>query len=145
MGWTRTWLASAASIGTWCISRAMGDVSAILTPGRVLTADDVLALSDLVEPPWKRRQRRLDARDRAIREALDALAPVLATAAPAELCKRLRRYLSGPEWPSDRVASVEPADPWRRWLYRIGTGNDGRTLSRETLGRIARGSRTPWS
>lgn len=123
----------------------MGDVSAILIPGRVLTADDVFALSDLIEPPWKRRQRRLDARDHAIREALDALAPDLATAAPAELCKRLRRYLSGPEWAADRAASVEPADPWRRRLYLIGVGNEGRTLSRETLGRIARGSRTAWS
>ncbi len=118
---------------------------AILTPGRILTADDVFTLSDLIEPPWKRRQRRLDSRDCAIREALNALAPVLATAAPAELCRRLRRYLGGPEWASDRAASVEPADPWRRRLYLIGVGNEGRALSRETLGRIARGSRTPWS
>lgn len=119
------------------------DLSAVLTPGRVLTADDVFALSDLIEQPWRRRQRRLDARDSAIRETLDALAPDLATAAPAELCKRLRRYLSGPEWASDRLASVEPADVWRRRLYLIAMANEGRTLSRESLGRIARGSRTP--
>ncbi len=119
------------------------DLSAVLTPGRVLTADDVFALSDLIEQPWRRRQRRLDARDSAIRAALGAFAPGLATAAPTELSRRLRRYLTGPEWAADRHGSIDPADPWRRRLYRIALANEGRPLSRETFGRIARGRRTP--
>jgi len=50
------------------------DLSSILVAGRVLTDADVSALSAYLEPPWRARQRRLDARDRAIREALAALA-----------------------------------------------------------------------
>jgi len=114
----------------------------------MLPPDDAAWLSEQLDPPWKQRARRLDARDAAIREALALLirggAPSHASA-EAELVRRLNRYLSTAAWRTERdlPALPESADPLPRLLHRIARANHGRGLSLGHLPHIRRGERTP--
>lgn len=118
----------------------MDGISAILTAGRVLTQQDVLLLSAELEPAWIRRQRRLNARDAAIRKALAGFSEMGTTSAAREVETRLRRYLATAAWASDQHEPC-PANPAHELLHRIALANEGGALGWRQIMRVAAGER----
>ena len=116
------------------------DLSSILVAGRVLTDADVSALSAYLEPPWRARQRRLNARDAAIRKALAGFSEMGTTSAARELATRLRRYLATAAWASDQHEPC-PANPAHELLHRIALANEGGALGWRQIMRVAAGER----
>jgi hypothetical protein len=111
------------------------DIAALLVPGRVLTADDVAALqAALGTPAWQMRQSRLDARDAAVREALEALAPLGASNAAKALARAWAATLRG--------AAINPAiAPLVACAATLH--GDTAPLSWTQIARIGRTGRTP--
>lgn len=90
---------------------------------------DAAFLSPLVEPPWRQRERRLAARDAAIRAALELLAgdpnPV------ARLVEQMRR-----------PRSATGACPVAGAVAAILELNDGAALGARQVRNVAAGTRT---
>ena len=101
----------------------------ILTVGHRLSHDEVLFLSERLEPKSRQRQRRLETRDAAVREGWSHFAHLGRTVAARHLERALSLYLAT-RWHSDRkLAELPPdADPLRRALYLVASFNDGDTL-----------------
>ena len=111
------------------------DLGSILRPGHVLTVEEVLALSARLEPGWRVRRRRLEARNAAIRDAR-AFFPEEADWPAARAMERAlaacvdaqrRRRLAG--LPLDPVAPGTRAEAVRR----IADLNEGCELERRTI------------
>ena len=120
-------------------------VAVILTPGRVLTSEDVAALEPALLPPAQVRARRLDGRDAAIRAAIAALGKRSRTEAAIELARLLRRYATGPQWIEDRAVGAPPdrTSELRKLLHTIVVLNRGAPLGWRQIIRAATGQRTP--
>ncbi len=117
----------------------------LLVPGRTLTEADALALSAALESPSAHRDRRLDMRDQAIREAVEGLAPLEKGAAAFMLAIELRRYLATAAWAGNRDRpDLNGADPPRRLLHRIAWANCGKQVSAKTVTYVMDGHRTPF-
>ncbi|MBV9859876.1 MAG: hypothetical protein JO038_07230 [Alphaproteobacteria bacterium] len=107
-----------------------GGLDDILRPGRTLTTDDVLTLSERLESPSRARQRRLDERDRLIRTAAAELFPDLVKKARARAMSReLDRHLAG--FATDTPEAFE----------RIAGLNNRQHLGAESIDKILRAVR----
>jgi hypothetical protein len=93
---------------------------------RALAPADAAWLTEMLEPGWKARQRRLDQRDALIRNELNGVAGGALTVRAAALERRMRR--------------LAVADLAARQVVAL---NDGRALSWQHLARIARAGRNP--
>jgi hypothetical protein len=94
----------------------------------LLPASEAAWLRSLVEPPWLRRQRRLQARDEAVcgvRLHFPDPQPCCAAKAAAAA---LRGYLTT-GWLREREQLPDGASEYRRALWVILTANDGKALS----------------
>lgn len=99
---------------------------------------DAIYLRDLVEPPWRVRQRRLEARDAAIRSlALNCYSDLRSTRARAEAIARDLRRLGGAR--DDRG---EP-DSKRGRLITVDVLLGGHVLTTRQLENILAGRRSP--
>lgn len=111
------------------------EITNLLVPGHVLSADDVATLlAALSAAPWEARQARLDARDKAIRAALAALTPLDRTNAARALERAWNRLRCGWTGRTDFDALVQEID------RQHGTAAP---LRFPQIARIARGERTP--
>ncbi|MBC9208201.1 hypothetical protein IBL26_15260 [Roseomonas aerophila] len=110
-----------------------------LQPGHVLTPEDVVDLSHLTDPPWQRRQRRLDERDALIRQARQLLPQARHTVAADMVAMALRRYLSH----GLHTASVLPTDPelFRALIETVARLNGGKVISTRQIISILEGQR----
>ena len=107
----------------------------ILRPGHLLSTADVLLLSQCLEPAWRVRRRRLEARNAAIRDARAFFpeeadwpaARAMERALAACVDARRRRRLAG--LPPDPVAPGTRTEAVRR----IADLNEGCELERRTI------------
>jgi hypothetical protein len=109
--------------------RPAAPLSEILTPGRILSEADVLALSERLEPAWRARQRRLDARDAAIRVAAALFLGLRPTATATAVSRALDRHLGGRDTPDSEL------------FERIATLNGGAGISHRQVFDILRADR----
>jgi hypothetical protein len=93
-----------------------------------LPAADAEWIRSLVEPPWSRRQRRLRARDSAVKAARLHFPEPRPTCAAKALARALRGYLTT-GWRLEREQLPEGASEYRRALWAIVTANDSKALS----------------
>jgi hypothetical protein len=94
----------------------------------LLPAADAAWLRELVEPPWLRRQRRLAARDEAVRAARLYFPDPQPCCAAKAAARALRGYLTT-GWLREREQLPRGTSEYRRALWQILTANNGRGLS----------------
>ena len=106
-----------------------------------LPAEDAAYLSRLIEPPWKRRDRRLSVRDAAVMDAFAAVSDKDPTPAAAYIASQFARYLAS-AWLVERGYPLLPSeDPLRAALQRLARENEGNTIGPRQLLRIRDGAR----
>lgn len=108
---------------------ALRSLPVALTPGHVLTEADLVALSDALEPAWRGRQRRLDLRDVAVREAALDYPALRPTARAHAVASDLGRFVTG--GPVRHPGSIS----------RVAALNANRVLSRRQVLAIMAGHR----
>jgi len=115
---------------------------AALRPGHVLSAEDIDLLHRLREEPWQARQRRLDARDRAIREVRPCMAGHEICAHAAELAISLRRFLNGQDPVRPRVVRPSAEQDYRDAIRQIAALNNDKVLGERQIYNAMRGTRS---
>jgi hypothetical protein len=96
-----------------------------------LSIGDALWLSERLEPAWRARKRRLDARAEALAHAAETLFPGSArTTAAKKLARALHAYITD-GWKNDRAG--QPVEPKRAALWTIASLQGGRPLSWRTI------------
>ena len=103
---------------------------------------DAALIADLIEPQWKRRDRRLTNRDDAVRAARRFFPGMRDTPAAAALSRALNRYLAS-SWRVDRDATELPqtASAQHCAFYRIAKSNGGASLGPRQIINIFDGTR----
>jgi hypothetical protein len=97
-----------------------------------LDEDDRVWLEDRLAEPWRRRARRLEERDRLIRDYSLAYHPLLSGhAMAATIAVTIDRHRE--PWRRFERDLPAPADPRRGLLWRILHLNNGRSLSAERV------------
>jgi hypothetical protein len=119
-----------------------GRLAAILD--RLPPADAAL-IADLIEPQWKRRDRRLTNRDDAVRAARRFFPGMRDTPAATALAQALDRYLAT-AWRFDRDAAELPqtASAQHFALFRIAQANNGVSIGARQIMNIFTGTRGRW-
>jgi hypothetical protein len=117
-----------------------GRLAAILDQ---LPPDDAAWLFDQIAPPWRRRARRLQARDEAVRSAAGRFYPGMSpTPCAAALATATARYLAT-AWPRERDITDLPqsASALRAALHLICRLNNGGSLGMRQIINILAGTR----
>ncbi len=100
---------------------------------RYLPWEHQTRLSACFEPKWKTRQRRLELRAEAVRNALETLYPGWKkTVATTALARDYGRYIAS-AWRHEQNRNEVPTD-WRNGLFwRIAKLNDGGAMAASTI------------
>jgi hypothetical protein len=104
---------------------------------------DAAFLDERLRPAWRRRARRLDGRDEAIRAAAAFFPDDRPTVVAKALATHLDRYLAA-AWRPDRELADLPDDVprLRAALHRLAVANEGRSLGWRQIWNVLSGSRS---
>jgi hypothetical protein len=106
-----------------------------------LSMEDAAFLAERLQPAWRRRARRLDGRDEAIRAAA-AFFPDRPTVVAKELEKALTRYLSAAWRYGQQLADLPDDVPrLRAALHRLAVANEGRPIGWRQIFNVLSGNR----
>jgi hypothetical protein len=105
---------------------------------------DRLRLAARLDPPWRARQRRLDARDDALRTAATLLGPATSGDAAAKAIAAALRQYSSSAWRFER-RGPPPADRLHALLHRAMTFGAGKVPGASQCRRILAGMRVDLS
>jgi len=115
-------------------------VAAILAK---LPMEDAAFLAERLQPAWRRRARRLDGRDEAIRAAAAFFPDDRPSVVARELERDLTRYLSAVWRHGQQLAELPDDVPrLRAALHRLAAANEGRPIGRRQIFNVLSGNRS---